>query len=268
MLNLDRTLDRPGATLRFTVLGGDLPPVVFVHGAGMDHSMFDTQAKAVHEAGHTVIVFDQRGHGVSGLLPDARFTARAALDDLAALIDHLALEAPALVGHSLGGNVAQALVRRDPGRASALVVLDSTWNTGPLGRGERIALRLAAPALSLVPASRLPGMLARASAVTPSAIASAEAVFARMPKQVFLDVWRATVAFVEPDADYRVPVPLALLRGELDRTGNIATAMPAWAAAEGVRERVIPGAGHVVTLDAPEATTAALLEALAAVPRA
>ncbi|WP_139417625.1 alpha/beta fold hydrolase [Agromyces laixinhei] len=267
MLNLDRRLARPGATLRFTVLDGDERPVVLVHGAGVDHTMFAAQATALHGAGHTVVTFDQRGHGVSELDPGTRFTAPAALDDLAALLDHLALEQPALVGHSLGGNVTQALVRRDHGRAGALIVLDSAWNTGPLTRGERVALRLAAPALSLVPGSRLPGMLARASAVTPAAIAATEAVFARMPKRVFLDVWRATVAFVDPDPDYRVPIHLGLIRGGLDRTGNIATAMPEWAKAEGVEEHVIAGSGHLVTLDAPEATNAAVLDVLASVPR-
>ena len=266
MLNLDRALSRPGATIRFAMLGGDERPVVLIHGAGMDHSMFAPQVLALRDAGHSVVAFDLRGHGASHLEPGARFTGRAALDDLAALLDHLSLEQPALVGHSLGGNVAQALVRRDPGRAGALVAVDSTWNTGPLSRGERNALRLAAPALSLVPASRLPGMLARASAVTPEAITATETMFARMPKRVFLDVWRAAVGFVEPDAGYRVPVPLALIRGELDRTGNIATAMPEWARAEDIGERVIAGAGHVVTLDAPDLTTAALLEVLAAAP--
>jgi hypothetical protein len=38
--------------------------------------------------------------------------------------------------------------------------------------------------------------------------------------------------------------------------------MPAWADAEGISEHVITGSGHVVTLDAPEAATAALLSAL------
>jgi pimeloyl-ACP methyl ester carboxylesterase len=268
MLNLDRTIDRPGATLRFAVLDGRARPIVLVHGAGMDHAMFTAQAMALNEAGHMVVIFDQRGHGASRLAPGVRFTAADALGDLAAVLDQLALERPVLVGHSLGGNIAQALVRRDPGRTGALIVIDSTWNTGPLSRGERVALRLAAPALSLIPASRLPGVLARASAVTPDAIAATEAAFARMPKRVFLDVWRATAALVEPDPGYRVPVPLGLIRGELDRTGNISTAMPAWAKAEGIDERVIPGAGHVVTLDAPQAVRAALVDILASASHA
>lgn len=83
-----------------------------------------------------------------------------------------------------------------------------------------------------------------------------------MPHRTFLDVWRATVSLVSPDPAYRTPVSLGLIRGALDRTGNIAEAMPRWARAEGVHEQVIPQAGHVVTLDAPDATSRALLRVL------
>src|SRR5690606_1592198 len=119
-----------------------------------------------------------------------------------------------------------------------------------------------APSLALVPARSLPGIMARASAVSPSGIARTEATFARMPKRLFLDVWRATVSFVEPDPAYRCPVPLALVRGAADRTGNIATAMPRWALAEGIDEHVIPDAGHIVTWDAPEEASRVLLSIL------
>lgn len=100
--------------------------------------------------------------------------------------------------------------------------------------------------------------MARASAVDPLTVEWASAVFARMPKAVFLDVWRAAVSLIVPDPHDRSPVPLALIRGAEDRTGNIATAMPRWARAEGIDEIVIPGAGHIVTRDAPEETTAVL----------
>ncbi|AUI59615.1 alpha/beta fold hydrolase [Amycolatopsis sp. BJA-103] len=255
MVNLDGVLTRDGGVLRYGDLAGDGRPVVFTHGAGMDHRMFDAQALALNEAGHRVVSWDQRGHGESSLAPGARFTAESALDDLSALLDHLGLDRPVLVGHSLGGNLAQALVRRFPARVSGLVVVDSAWNTGPLTAVERFSLKLAAPALALIPASRLPGLMARASAVTPEGIAESEATFANMPKQVFLDVWRATVSFVAPEPGYRTPVPLGLIRGDRDRTGNIAVAMPRWARAEGVTEHVVPDAGHVVTLDAADAVS-------------
>lgn len=262
MVKLASVHERPGARIRYQDSGGDGVPVVFTHGAGMDHTMFDVQAGAAQAAGFRTVQWDLRGHGASALDAGARFTASAALADLGALIDACALDRPILIGHSLGGNLAQALVRRHPQRARGLIVVDSTWNAGPLSAMERFGLRLAAPLLGLIPARRLPRLMAAASAVQPQAIAEIEKVFARMPKPTFLDVWRATLSLVEPDAQYRTPVPLGLVRGAADRTGNIATAMPAWALAEGVRERIVEGAGHVVTLDAPDASTAALLSVL------
>ncbi|MBW4717277.1 alpha/beta fold hydrolase [Saccharothrix obliqua] len=256
MVNTESVLRRDGAVLWYRDLPGPRRPVVFVHGAGMDHRMFEAPALALHRAGHRVVLWDLRGHGASTL--DTRFTATAALDDLVALLDHLAVRRPVLIGHSLGGNLAQALVRRLPDHAHGLIVLDATRNTGPLSTAERFLLGLAAPALALVPASRLPRLMARASATTPRGIAESERTFARIPKHVFLDVWRATTSLVDPDPAYRTPIPLGLVRGAHDRTGNIATAMPRWAAAEGVSEHVIPDAGHNVTLDAPAATTAVI----------
>ena len=256
---LDQSLKRGGATLRFGLLEGASTPVMLLHGAGMDHTMFDEQATALHEAGHGVLICDLRGHGSSQLDTTVRFRAEDALEDLLALHDELGIDTSVVVGHSLGGNLGQEFGRRHPDRVRGLVAVDCTWNAGPLTAFERTTLKLAAPMLALIPAGRLPAVMARASAATPQAIAATEEVFARMPKSTFLDVWRATVKLVRPDPGYRSPVPLALIRGELDRTGNIAAAMPAWAEAEGVQERVIAGAGHVVTLDAPDASTTAIL---------
>jgi len=262
MVSLDRRLVRPGATLAWSDSEGPGPVVVLVHGAGMDHRMFDDQAEGLHDAGYRVLLCDLRGHGSSSL--GRRFAAADALDDLIALLDAAEVSSAVLVGHSLGGNLVQELARRHPDRVTGLVVMDATWNTGPLTRLERLALRAAAPALRAIPAAALPRLMARASAVSPEAVALTQATFERMPKPTFVDVWRATVSFVHPEPAHRTPVPLALIRGARDRTGNIATAMPRWARAEGVHERVVPDAGHIVTWDAPGASTRALLDALTA----
>lgn len=108
-------------------------------------------------------------------------------------------------------------------------------------------------------------MLATASATTDEAVERIRAVFEAMPKRTFLDVWGATSSLVNPDPAYRTPVPLALIRGADDRTGNIATAMDAWARRENAPAWVIPDAGHVVMWDAPGRTTAAVLAAIRAV---
>lgn len=261
MVHLPETLDRPGATLHYQDTGGRGDAVVFTHGAGVDHTMFDAQFAAARDAGFRAVSWDLRGHGVSDLDHGVRFRSEDALDDLAALIDHLGLRRPALVGHSLGGNLVQELARREHAQAGRLIVIDSTWNTGPLTRMERFWLRLAAPSLAMIPASRLPQLMATASATTPDVIEYARRCFARMPKPVFLDVWRATVELVDPDPGYRSPVPLTLIRGAVDHTGNIATAMPRWAAAEGIEEHVILDAGHIAPMDAPDAVTEVILAA-------
>lgn len=256
-MDLDRRLVRPGAVIAFADSGGDGRPVLLTHGAGMDHLMYDEQAAALLDAGHRVILWDLRGHGASSL-SGRPFSARDALDDMRAVVAEVGAMRPVLAGHSLGGNLSQALVHESPRVASGLVVIDASWNAGPLTALERRALRLAAPVLSTVPAAWLPGMMARASAVSPNAIERTRQTFARMPKAVFLDVWRATVSLISPEPGYRTPVPLALIRGSEDRTGNIASAMPRWADAEGIIEHVVPDAGHVVTWDAPAAVSAVL----------
>ncbi len=264
MPNLDAELRVDGCTLRFEDGGGDGVPVVLLHGAGTDRTTFAAQRAALASAGYRPVLLDLRGHGASRP-SGVPLTADRLVADVEVLVDHLDLDRAVLVGHSLGGNLAQALVRRSPDRYAALAVLDATWSTGPLTRGERLALRSAAPLLRLVPGRSLPRLMADASAVTPAARAELRAIFAVQSQAEFLGAWRATTQLVAPDPAYRTPVPLLLLRGAADRTGNIATAMPRWAAAEGVREVVVPGAGHVVMLDAPDAVDTALLAFLATV---
>jgi len=264
MLNLTDELPVDGCTLRLADTGGGGAPVLLLHGAGTDSTTFAPQHEALAAAGYRVVVPDLRGHGASRptALP---LTADRLVGDVEAVVSYLGLRRAVLVGHSLGGNLAQALVRRSPDRYRALAVLDATWSTGPLSPAERLALRSAAPVLRAFPARSLPRLMADASATTGPARAALRDVFARQTKAEFLAAWRATVGLVAPDPGHRTPVPLLLLRGTRDRTGNIATAMPRWAAAEAVTEVVVPDAGHVVMLDAPDAVSTALVSFLARV---
>ncbi|MFI6290939.1 alpha/beta fold hydrolase [Nonomuraea sp. NPDC050790] len=257
MANLNGVLTLDGCDLRYADDGGDGPPVVFTHGAGADHVMFDEQRRHLRARGHRVVVWDLRGHGRSRPA-GAPFTAERAVADLCALIEHLGLVRPALAGQSLGGNLSQAVVRSHPDLARALIVIDSTWNAGPLTRWDRLLLKAAAPTLSALPRAWLPRLMADASARTPGARADARRAFALLSKKEFVQVWRATVDLLAPEPGYRTPVPLCLIRGEHDRTGNIAAAMPRWARAEGVTEIVVPGAGHISPQDNPPAVSAAI----------
>lgn len=261
MVNLDAKLPLAGCSVAYRDSGPPGPAVLFLHGAGADHVSFEEQARAVVGSGRRAVVWDMRGHGLSR--PNTSpITADQFVADAEAVISGLGLGRPVLVGHSLGGNMAQEMVRRRPEAYAGLVVVDATWNAGPLGWMERRLLRLAAPALALIPARTLPGLMARASAVTDAAQKDLARAFSRVPKHDFLAIWRATVSFVSPAPRYRTPIPLCLIRGAQDRTGNIAKAMPAWAEHEEIGEVVIPDAGHVPSQDAPGAVTTALLRFL------
>ncbi|GAA3084908.1 alpha/beta hydrolase [Streptosporangium carneum] len=254
-----------GCRLRYADSGGDGVPVVFSHGAGADHVMFGAQREYLRARGCRVVTWDMRGHGLSRPA-GVPFTAEQAIADLCALIEHLALDRPVLVGQSLGGNLSQAVVRRRPDLARALIVIDATRNTAPLSWKERLLVKAAAPMLSTIPAKRLPRLMAEASAITPDAQADARRAFGQLSKEEFVQVWRATVEFLSPDPGYRTPVPLCLIRGEQDRTGNIASAMPSWAEAEGIEEVVIPDAGHIANQDNPQAVNEAIDAFLRVIP--
>jgi pimeloyl-ACP methyl ester carboxylesterase len=88
--------------------GGDGPPVLLLHGAGGDMSAWETFAPQLN--GRAVAV-DLRGHGKSG---DGPWEWDAVLDDLDAVVVHLGLNAPVVVGHSLGGMLAGMWARRHP----------------------------------------------------------------------------------------------------------------------------------------------------------
>src|SRR4051794_238401 len=141
------SLDRPDATIRYWISRPDgrstAPTVVLLHGATLDHHAWDPQVTALQDR-FTLVVPDLRAHGES----TGTFGFTAAVADVQALLDQLPTERVVLVGLSLGGNIAQEIVRLDPDRVHALVVADATCNTAaryPLeGAATVAALRLQA----------------------------------------------------------------------------------------------------------------------------
>ena len=97
------------------------PSIVFVHGAGFDHSWFGLQSRYFAYHGRNVLAVDLPGHGRSEG-PPLESIERIA-DWIVALLDAAGVERASVVGHSLGALVALECAARHPGRVASIVLL-------------------------------------------------------------------------------------------------------------------------------------------------
>jgi pimeloyl-ACP methyl ester carboxylesterase len=107
--------------------GGAAAPFLLVHGLASNARLWDGVARRLAAAGHRVVAVDQRGHGRSEE-PDGGYDTDTCADDLAALVDVLALDRPVVAGQSWGGSVVLSLAARHPGAAGAVCCVDGGWN--------------------------------------------------------------------------------------------------------------------------------------------
>src|SRR5215510_5674937 len=112
-------LQANGTTIAYA-RSGTGPPIVLMHGAEADHSMFATLAAQL-EKRLTVIAYDQRDSGDT-CNPGQPYTLEDMDDDAAALIEGLGFEKAHVYGTSLGSLIAQSLAVRHPRRVDRLVL--------------------------------------------------------------------------------------------------------------------------------------------------
>jgi 3-oxoadipate enol-lactonase len=249
-------LVRPDATIRYWT-GGPVgaPIIVLLHGATLDHRAWAPQVEALRDR-FRVVVPDLRAHGQS----TGGFGFDAAVADVLALLDRLPAGRVVLVGLSLGGNLAQEVVRRAPDRVHALVVADATCNAAarhPFAASMTVA---ALTSHAMLPSDHFTQYAARMIAMDPQVQRYALETNAQRSNRETVRILTSLLTDgLRPEPDYRLPVPALLVHGQLDQIGDIAFSTPAWAQREPLAEyAVIPAAGHASNLDNPAAFTAAL----------
>jgi pimeloyl-ACP methyl ester carboxylesterase len=126
MYEPDRTLDIGTVTLAVDDRGrGDATPLVLVHGftgGRIDWAdVIDDLA-----ADRRVVAWDHRGHSDSTNTGDrATYTFDQLVADALAAVDALGLDRFHLLGHSMGGVIAQRLVLEHPDRVESLILMDT-----------------------------------------------------------------------------------------------------------------------------------------------
>ena len=246
---------------------GNGPPVVFVHGAFLDHTQWAPQFDALAQE-YTVVAYDVRGHGRTGGSDRETYSIDLFADDLAALVDALELDAPVVCGLSMGGCIAQVYAERYPDGLSGLVLAD-TFGPNPLTTGERLQRRLLR---ATVPLARVAGYerVERATVwlqerTSPGVSGDYENIQRihetgpEMETAEFAKVIEALVHFDETPVGYRaITVPTLVLYGEYEASWirRHADYMGRWIRNATVRE--VPDAGHASNLDSPAFVTDAL----------
>ncbi len=226
--------------------------VLFLHGAALDHHAWAPQVSALHDR-YRVVTTDLRHHGGSTASTPFRFDDAVA--DVLGLLDLLDPERLAVVGLSLGGNIAQEVVRRAPERVHALVIADATSNTASRPALHRAAAIAAVQYLAFYPRRLFLRAAVAVTARDPAARDYVRATTAAMSQRDVVRVLSSLLgAALRPEPDYRLPVPTLLLHGEHDRVGDIASGSVRWARDDHqIEHGVIPAASHLSNLDAPAA---------------
>ncbi|GAA1957190.1 alpha/beta hydrolase [Amycolatopsis minnesotensis] len=244
------------------------PPVVLVHGTPSWSYLWREIAAPLAEA-HTVYLWDLPGYGDSSLADGASASIALHARTLAELVAYWELDAPALVGHDIGGGaVLRAhLIEKVP--ASSIAVLDaavlSPWVT-PVVQHMQRHLEVYRSMPSHVFGEIIAGHVRTATHLElpePVRAAYLDRFAGRDGQQRWLD---HVAHFSEDDtADVvgalgEIAVPTHVIWGEHDQWLPRRTATELAGAIPGARRTIIPGAGHFLTEDAPAEVAAVLAE--------
>ncbi len=102
----------------------DKETIVFIHGSGLDHTVWTLASRHFARHGRNVLAIDMPGHGRSE--GEARESVEAMADWIVELLNAVGVETTAVTGHSLGSLVALDFAARYPQHTRALAMVGTT----------------------------------------------------------------------------------------------------------------------------------------------
>jgi len=236
-----------------------LPAVVFLHGAGMDHSVWALLARAFAHHGFGVLAPDLPGHGRSAGAPLASIAALA--EWTAALIDAAGLRAARLVGHSMGSLIALETAVRHPQKVAGLGLIAAAA-TVPVSADLLAAAKAndhAAIDMVAIWGNGYRATLGGCEAPGLWMLGGAERLLERArPGVLFADLFACNAYQDGLAAAAKVAAPTVLILGSRDLMTPPKGGKALAAAIAGARLTVLEGAGHLLMTERPNEVLAAL----------
>jgi 3-oxoadipate enol-lactonase len=239
--------------------------VLLLHGLGWDHSLWNPTI-AEFSPRYRMIAADTRGHGETDK-PDGPYDMEMFARDTAALADALRLKSVCVVGLSQGGMVAQKLALLRPDLVSALMLVSTSCKSDPSLR-DNMESRIAAMDKAGPEAA---AKIAAESIFSPAWRAANAAALARfvewrvaMPMAPLNAATRALYDFNLSGELPKIAVPTTVVAGADDVLTRPKGMEEIAALIPGATYRLIPGTGHMIPVEQPEALTALLAEFLKA----
>jgi len=251
-----------GCALAYEVTGGGPRTVALLNGIAMSVSHWKPISDRLSAAGFRVLAHDMRGQLLSG--KPGGYSLEGHARDLAALMDRLGIPKLHVLGTSYGAEVGLAFARDFPDRVESLILVDGVSETDAL---------LEATVESWLRAARAdPGLFYRTIipwnyssgyiAANREALDKREALIRSLPPEYFEAFAGLCEAFLKIDLTKdlaRIPCPTLVVVAEKDILKHRGFAEILVRGIKGARLSVIPGAGHAVVVEKPDAVADAAL---------
>ena len=238
--------------------------MAFLHGAGMDRSVWASQSRWFAHHGWNALAVDLPGHG--GSQGPALTDIGALADWTGALIEAVGAGTAALVGHSMGALIALETAARWPARVSALALIGVATKMPVHPDLLAAAQANSMEAIDMVSLWSLGPSAALGGAAMPGAwmLGGVEQLLARAaPGVLHADLAACNAYTGALAAAAKVSCPTTLILGERDQMTPLKGGNALAAAITDSRAIVVPGAGHMLMTEKPAETLAALRTAFA-----
>jgi len=242
---------------------GDLPAIVFVHGAGMDRTTWQLQARWFAHHGYRVAALDLPGHGLSDGPPLESIEEMA--DWTAGLIRELDLAPAHIVGFSLGTFVALEVAAETPELAASLVLVGTavampvhpellTAAYDDVPRASRLMTSWSLGSRAHKGGNRSPGMWLAGG--------SAALIDRSSPEALGNDMAACNAYGGALDAARRVQCPVTFVLGSEDKMTPVRAAAEVIDAIEQSTVVVLDSTGHMMPIEDPIRAREAIAEAI------